>query len=221
MGVVRREGDWRLEKQRDGVYQITFRREPQMKIITSDASRRGGPQPMLTSTPVREVSSYSEAEGLFEEKAHGPPPVGMEYTSNRSGSGDLIPEGEDLDLSGLPPGGLGVAFLLTGFFILYTFWGAENNLLLLFGLGFAGGGLLILSYGGYLMKTEGWREAWDFLMTPDDGTGSSSKESEQEKTPPAPDSLKNELFFERANRRCEYCDDKFDQPDVHHIKPRS
>jgi len=35
MGVVRREGDWRLEKQSEGVYEITFRREPQMKILTS------------------------------------------------------------------------------------------------------------------------------------------------------------------------------------------
>lgn len=58
---------------------------------------------MFDSTPVREVPSYSEAEGLFEEKAHGPPPVGMEYTSNRSGPGDLIPGGEGLDISELPP----------------------------------------------------------------------------------------------------------------------
>lgn len=222
MGVVRREGDWRLKKQREGVYQITFQREPQLKIFTSDASARGGQQPMFNSTPVREVSSYPEAEGLFEEKANGPPPAGMEFTSNRSStSDDLIPEGEDLDLSEVPPGVLGIALLFTGFFFLYTFWGAENDLLLLFGLGFAGGGLLILSYGGYLLKSKGWREAQEFLMTPDDGYGSSTTESEQEKTPPAPDSLKNELFFERANRRCEYCDEEFDQPDVHHIQPRS
>lgn len=181
---------------------------------------------MFDSIPVQRVASYSEVEGLFEEKAHGPPPMGMSYSSNRSVTGgDLLPEGdlgEGVDLSELPPGGFGVALLLVGCFILYSFWEAGNNLLLLFGVGFAGGGLIILSYGGYLLKTEGWREAWDFLATPaDEKGGSSSDESDQEKTPRAPESLRNELFFERANRRCEYCGGEVDQPDVHHIKPRS
>lgn len=225
MGVVRREGDWRLEKKRDGVYEITFQREPQMKVFTSDASPRRGQPPMFDSIPLREVASYSEVEGLFEENAHGPPPMGMSYSSTRSGTGgDLLPDGElgeDVDFSELPPGGFGVALILTGCFILYSFWGAGNNLLFLFGVGFAGGGLLILSYGGYLLKTEGWQEAWDFLATSADEKGSSSSdESDSVKTPPAPESLRNELFFERANRRCEYCEDEVDQPDVHHIQPR-
>lgn len=228
MGVVRREGDWRLEKRREGVYEITFQRESQMRVRTSDASRVGGPQPMFDTVPVREVSSYSEAEGLFEEKAHGPPPLGMEFASNRSGSGDgALLEGdfgEDIDLSEVPPGILGGALLLTGFFTLYSFWGAGNRMLLLLGVGFAGGGMLILSYGGYLLKTEGWREAQAFLMTPENESnrgGSTTTDSGPEKTPPAPESLRNELFFERANRHCEYCGDEFDQPDVHHITPRS
>lgn len=226
MGIVRREGDWRLEKKREGVYKITFQREPQMKVFTSDASPRKGQQPVFDSIPVKEVASYSEVEGLFEEKAHGPPPIGMSYSSTSAGtSGDVLPDGdigEGVDFSELPPGGFGIALLLTGCFILYSFWEAGNNLLLLLGVGFAGGGILILSYGGYLLKTEGWREAWDFIATPaNENSASSSNESDQEKTPPAPESLKNELFFERANRRCEYCGEEFDQPDVHHIKPRS
>lgn len=225
MGVVRREGDWRLEKKQEGEYDITFQREPQLKVFTSDASARRGQQPMFDTVSVREVASYSEVEGLFEEKAHGPPPMGTNYGSNSSATGgDLLPEGdlgEGVDLSELPPGGFGLALLLTGCFIIYSFWDAGNNLLLLFGVGSAGGGLLVLSYGGYLLKTGGWQEAWDFLATPTDKEdNSSSNESGQEKTPRAPETLRNELFFERANRRCEYCEKEVDQPDVHHIKPR-
>lgn len=226
MGVVRREGDWRLEKKREGVYEITFQREPQLKVFTSNASPETEQQPMFDPIPVREVAAYSEVEGLFEENAHGSPPMGMSYSSNSSGRSSDIPHesdlGEGVDLSELPPGSFGVALLLTGCFIIYSFWEAGNNLLLLFGVGLAGGGLLILSYGGYLLRTEGWREAWDFLATPtEEKDGSSNTGFDQEKTPPPPESLRNELFFERADRRCEYCGDEVDQPDIHHIKPRS
>lgn len=225
MGVVRRDGDWRLEKKREGVYEITFQREPQLKVHTPDASTRMEQQPMFDNVPVREVSTYSEVEGLFEEKAHGPPPVGMNYGGYRTGSGGFLTEDdlrEDADLSDLPPGGIGVGLLLAGTLILYSFWESGNTLLLLFGVGFVGGGLAILAYGGYLLKTDGWREAWDFLATPTDEKGSKSTDnSEKKKTPPTPEKLKNKLFFERANRCCEYCGDEFDQPDVHHIEPRS
>lgn len=45
--------------------------------------------------------------------------------------------------------------------------------------------------------------------------------SATETTPPAPENLKNELYFERANQECEWCGEAIDSPDVHHIKPRS
>lgn len=226
MGVVRREGDWRLEKKGEEVYEITFQGETQLKVFTSDASSRRGQQPMFDTCPTREVSSYSEVEGLFEEKVHGPPPMEMSLNATSSGTrSDGLPDGdlgEGVDLPEVPPGGFGAVLLLSGAFILYSFWEAANTLVLLFGFGLTGGGLLILAYAGYLLKTEGWREAWEFLATPaDDNGGSSSTESSQEKTPRAPEQLRNELFFERANRHCEYCGEEVDQPDVHHIKPRS
>lgn len=227
MATVRREGDWRLEKRRDGVYEITFRKEPQLKIFTADSSSAGGNQPLFDTIPTREVASYSEAEGLFEEKSHGPPPLGMTHSTSQTGrrndnyTDDL---GEDVDLSDLPPGGIAVVFLLSGLLVLYTLWDTGNEFGLLLGMGLSAVGILILSYGAYLFRTEGWREAWNYLVSSDERDGvrrSSTDGSKPKKTPPAPQSLKNELFFERANRRCEYCGEEFDQPDVHHITPRS
>ncbi len=40
------------------------------------------------------------------------------------------------------------------------------------------------------------------------------------KTNPAPENLKNELYFERANQRCEWCEEWVDTPEIHHIVPR-
>ncbi|WP_083252731.1 HNH endonuclease [Haladaptatus sp. W1] len=48
-----------------------------------------------------------------------------------------------------------------------------------------------------------------------------SAQTNVEKVPPPTTTLKNELYFERANRRCEWCDERVDSPDIHHIKPRA
>ncbi len=42
-----------------------------------------------------------------------------------------------------------------------------------------------------------------------------------EKTDPTPENLKNELYFERANQHCEWCEERVDTPEIHHIVPRS
>jgi hypothetical protein len=223
MGTVRREGDWRLEKRRDGVYEITFRREPQLKIYTGDAPSGAGYSLAFDTLPTRRVSSYSEAEGLFEEKAHGPRPMGFSSSKSTTGRANANLT-DEADLADLPPGAIGLVLIIAGSLVLYTLWDANTQYGLLIGLGFVAGGITILAYGAYLFKMKGWREAWDFLATAE-GSGSSSKSSSggsnQEKTPPAPESLRNELFFERANRRCEYCNEQIDQPDIHHIVSRS
>lgn len=51
--------------------------------------------------------------------------------------------------------------------------------------------------------------------------GSSTSGSSVEKTPPAPEKLKNELYFDRADRHCEWCSEQIDTPEIHHIKPRA
>lgn len=227
MGTVRREGDWRLEKRHEGIYEITYRKEPQLKVLTPDRSDGQRQQLGFDAIPVREVSSFSEAEGLFEERAHGPAPFGMEEPAFGESS-DTLPDirddfGESVDLSETPPGIFGFALLLVGSFMLYTFWGDGNQFALLIGVGFAGIGLALLGYGAILIKSEGWREGWEFLVSaPAESTSSgSSKANDSEKVPPASQQLKDELYFERANRRCEYCGEEIDHFEVHHITPRS
>jgi 5-methylcytosine-specific restriction endonuclease McrA len=41
------------------------------------------------------------------------------------------------------------------------------------------------------------------------------------KTKPAPENLKNTLYFERAMQHCEWCNEWVDTPEIHHIIPRS
>ena len=216
MGVVRREGDWRLEKREEGVYEVTFRREPQLKVVTAQAP------PYATSLfdglSVREVGSYSEVEGLFEEKAHGPPPTGARYAS--AGSSGFL-GGTDL-----PPLGIGVLCIFASFFFLYSFIGDGNVAGLLIGSTIALVGIGVFGYAGHLYNQDGLRPALNFLIgnetvpgTSSSGDGSDSTVSE--KTPPAPQKLKDKLFFERADRVCEYCEMEFDHPEVHHIRPRS
>lgn len=92
-------------------------------------------------------------------------------------------------------------------------------------------GLVLITLGvvvttSYKMKqkyeADGLIEAVKWAREPiGDISGSeSSKSTNIEKTPPAPQKLKNELYFERANKKCEWCGDQIDSPDVHHIKPR-
>ncbi|WP_254861650.1 HNH endonuclease [Halovivax gelatinilyticus] len=216
MGVVRREGDWRLEKRRDGVYQITFRTEPQLNVYTPDASRLRN-QPLFEAVPTYDVGSYSEVEGLFEEKAHGPPPLGMASPANGP-TGRASTESDDLDLDDVPPIGISVAFLLVGGFTIYTFWGTTNTIALLFGLGFLALGLLPLGYAAYRFNADGWRAAAEFLVTVE---ANDDTAEDTTKTPPAPKKLKNAIIFDRADQHCEWCENPFDFLEVHHIVPRS
>lgn len=225
MGVVRREADWRLEKHAEGVYEITFQRDPQMKIVTSDAPPRRRESGILETVPVRRVSTFNEAEGLFEEKAHGPPPLGAGYSSTgdptNSTVRDPIGLDTDLDLEEVPPSGIGLGFLLAGAFIIYAFRETGNSLVLLFGMGFMLIGLLPFVYAGYQFREEGWRSAWDFLVTVENENGLTQSSSEDtEKTPPTPEKLRHRLIFDRAGQECEWCEKQYDHLQVHHIEPR-
>lgn len=220
MGVVRREGDWRLEKRNEGVYEITFRREPQLKVYTeSDSADRG--LGMIESSPVREVSSYSKAERLFEEKAKGGAPMGM-TPSKGSGGSESSSSGESVDLSELPPYGIGLVFLTAGGFMIYLFWNAENALGVPIGAVFILVGLSPFVYGGYLYRTEDWPTAFDYLVEAEsDRSSESSSDEDTGKTPPLPQKSKQKLKFDRADHECEWCDEHHDHLEVHHIKPRS
>lgn len=204
MGGVRRDVNWRLEKRGEGEYEITFREETQSRVRTSDASRRGIDDPLFDTVPVREVSSYAEVDGLFEEKAHGPPPLGANATRESPGNSarkELSLGEGDIELDELLPSGIGLAFSLAGGLILYTFRGAGNSLLLLFGALFLVAGVLPFVYAAYLSRIEGPRAAWAFLVTVEDtGSTSTSSPNDTEKTPPAPEKLKHDITSIERNR---------------------
>jgi hypothetical protein len=75
MGVVRREGKWRLSKVADGFYRILERDKVAAEIITDDYQNSGGmlgggetPDPM---TETIEVRNFDQAEDMFNEYANG------------------------------------------------------------------------------------------------------------------------------------------------------
>lgn len=226
MGVVRREGDWRLEKREDGLYEITYQRDSQLRVITPEyrEPQFGGALDML---PTREVQSYSEAMGLFEEKAHGPSPTG--FGGELSGVSDLntFPDSggssaSTNELEDAPPGIIAFALILVGGIIVYSQGFAPRSTVFQVGVVFAIGGLGIISWGGWIYRRHGLSEALDVLFERDSRRrSSSSNTSTEEKTPPAPKKLKDTIKFDRANHHCEWCGQRFDGLHVHHIKPRS
>lgn len=85
MGVVRREGDWRLEKRDEGVYEVTYRGTVEMKVLTPDYQPGVTEITAVDVVPVREASAYAEVEELFEERARGGPPDDFEAPSSGTG----------------------------------------------------------------------------------------------------------------------------------------
>lgn len=61
---------------------ITFRREAQLRVCTPDAPPYEREPGLFDSIPVETVGSYAEAEGLFDDQAHGPPPFGMQFSTD-------------------------------------------------------------------------------------------------------------------------------------------
>lgn len=244
MGVVRRESDWRLEKQEEGLYEITYQQDLQAIAVTPDYSSGMMDDLAVSTVPVHEVNSYAEAEGLFEEHAHGGQPAGMGLLGGGGGrasspsspiDADLaatdlsldLGDGDGDDLEGsLPPGGLAVALIFVGGLVLSQSGFSPGEPMFLLGAGIGGIGVAILAWAGIIFRTQGWAAALDFLVTVDDeetsGGSTSSTSDEPETTPPTPESLKNELIFGRANQYCEWCTDgSLDNPEVHHITPRN
>lgn len=222
MGVVRREGDWRLERVEDGLYEVTYQDERQLKILTSDYEPGVVDAPFVDSVPVREVGAYSDAEELFLSEVDKGAPVG--FAAPGSGGepslGGDFPSG---DLSDLPPGGIAAVLLCAGALISYLNASEPGSTLFLAGVVMAIGGVAILGVAVVLYRTRGRSAAVDFLLTLDeeaDQASSDEKTDDVKRTPPAPESLKNDLIFDRAEQHCEWCEERVDHPHVHHIVPR-
>lgn len=204
---------------------ITFQREPQVRVVTPDAPRRERKEPLMGATPVRQVGSYSEAEGLFEEHSQGPPPLGMAGSTGSSaiGGGSLDDlDADRIDLEEVPPIGLALVFVLVGGFLLTGFRDMNNEIALWIGLAFFAAGTLPILYAAYLFRTDGRRASWDFLVSVEKSEAKSdSSQSETETTPQPSEKTRNAIRFDRANQHCEWCEERVDFLDVHHITPRS
>lgn len=247
MGVVRREGAWRLEKLDKGHYELTHQHETTAKILTPDYSPGLMDDVTMAPVPVHEVDSYAEAEGIFEEHAHGSKSgdilsAGGGVGGGTSGLGGNIDVGSTGSSSGasrssgdqelieeagnLPPGGIAVVLVLAGGITIGTYGFAPGDLVSLFAMGMVVFGLLIFGWAGLVFRDEGLQEAVDFLASMDDAGSSGGKSSNEEHVEtttakPVPEKRKRELIFGRAEQECEWCDDHLDNPEVHHIEPRS
>ena len=67
MGVVKRDGKWRLEKKKEGVYLVTERGEQKAKIITGEYEPSGMMNDERSSmmANVIEVKDFEEAKKEF------------------------------------------------------------------------------------------------------------------------------------------------------------
>lgn len=237
MGVVRREGDWRLEKRDAGVYEITYDGATEVKIVTSDYSPDLVDERVGVGVPVHETNSFSEAETIFKERVKsgspsqfdgfGLPNGGIGGTGNRDfGSGFSFGSGDEdglKELEKLPPRGFALMLIGVGAYIVYSSGVAFGSIPFQFGVIMAMIGIGILGWAGVVYKTQSAGEAWEFLTTVRDEkprSNESTSSEESERTPPAPQSLKDDLYFDRANQKCEWCSERIDQPHVHHIEPR-
>jgi len=239
MGVVRREGNWRLEKREDGVYEITYEKEPQERILTSKYEPDMVDNYGIGAIPVHRVESYSEAEGLFEERAKGRSPSNIGTGQDRTSlSGEItVPKaGSALSTSGnsgreasvdsvdgeqeLPPGGIALVAAITGSVAIWTSGIQFGSVVFLAGTAFLIFGLGIVGWA--FLSSETTAEGVEKLLTIEEASAKNKdSDNETEKTPPAPQTLKDDLYFERANQECEWCGEQIDQPEVHHIVPRS
>ncbi|MFB6100466.1 MAG: hypothetical protein ABEK16_04295 [Candidatus Nanohalobium sp.] len=73
MGVVKRDGKWRLEKEQKGVYLVTERGEQKAKIITGDYTPSGPMNDERNSmmSNIIEVKNFKEAKKEFRSFVNG------------------------------------------------------------------------------------------------------------------------------------------------------
>lgn len=226
MAVVRREGEWRLEKTDEGIYEVTYDRQAEVKIVTPEYSPTGfADERREFAIQVREVDSFSEAKSVFEEHAAGGAPragfgTGLGGGGGGSSGGSEFDSFEAADLEDVPAGAVVLVSLFLGGYLLFRNGFAPDSNVFLFAAGLVTVGIGGLGWTYVLYQRKGMGAATEFLVSTGDDSASTT-DDETEKTPRAPESLRNELFFGRADQNCEWCGDSTDNPEVHHIEPRS
>ncbi|WP_226039056.1 HNH endonuclease signature motif containing protein [Natrinema sp. DC36] len=234
MGVVRREGRWRLEKQDTGFYEVTHEKRTEATITTPEYDPGMFDDRFVAGVPIYEADSAAEARSVFEDivesnSASILPSSGLSDTGTELGypsgsSGEVQSDGD----GNLPPGGIALVMLVAGGLFLFSSSFEFGTPVFYVSTALLLGSLIIFGWAIALYKRDGAAEAWSFLTTVDTNDESDSKsntgdngEGTVERTPPAPQSLKDDLYFDRANQHCEWCNNRTDHPEVHHIEPRS
>ncbi|MFC7230337.1 HNH endonuclease [Saliphagus sp. GCM10025308] len=230
MGVVRREGNWRLEKKDNGLYEATYKERTEAIITTPKYDPGMFDDRNAAGVPMYEADSAAEARSVFEDIVEtdsasvlpslglSDAGIGLGYPSGSTNEGQ---SGVD---SKLPPGGIALVMLLAGGLFLFSSSFDFGTPVFYISSALLLGGLAIFGWAIALYNQEGAAEAWTFLTTVnsnDESDTAGDNEDNVKRTPPAPQSLKDELYFDRANQHCEWCDNRTDHPEVHHIKPRS
>ncbi|MGZ0746719.1 hypothetical protein [Haloparvum sp. AD34] len=174
MGVVRREGDWRLEKVSEGVYEITYDREPQMKVITPDYT----PDPLNDERQdlmidVREVDSKRDAKKLFREVASGgPPTAGFNLDSTPSTGTGTSPTAGGGELENVPNIAVISVFLFVGGYARYNVGLDLSAPSFLFGLLLVGVSVAATGWAWLLYRTKGIDSMIAFLFATSSDSGS-------------------------------------------------
>ncbi|WP_254810619.1 HNH endonuclease [Natronosalvus amylolyticus] len=234
MGVVRREGDWRLEKENDGLYMVTYQKRTEAIITTPEYKPQMFDDSFHVGVTEYGADSAAEAREVFEDivennSASILPGLGRSDSGNGAGfpAGSTGTE-QSNGLEDLPPGGIALVMLLAGGSILFSGLFEFGTVGFYIGAVLILTGLAIIAWAIAIYNKEGPKEAWSFLITLESGnesdtesdTGDTNKDT-VEHTPPTPQKMRDELYFERANQQCEWCGKRTDHPEVHHIKPRS
>jgi|AntDeeMetagen192_2_1112575.scaffolds.fasta_scaffold00006_74 5-methylcytosine-specific restriction endonuclease McrA len=134
-------------------------------------------------------------------------------SAEKEGSGEIVPAGVLL-----------VSLIFGGYIVWNRPFGGSTGYVWWIFLVASILGILYVGWGFRVVtKQSGMFAAvnWLFANSRNNKSHSSPSNDTTEKTPPPPESLKNELYFQRADRRCEWCEERVDSPDVHHIMPRS
>lgn len=228
MGVVRKEGQWRLEKAAEGVYEVTYDREAEVKIITSDYTPQGfNDERQDFAIPVREVDSFTQAEDEFyaiADEGSTDRGFGIGIDTGLGGSNSQStqePIESNGDFEDVPAVAVILGALIVGSYLISTAGIDLNSSSFLLGVTFVIVGIGGISWTYLIYRSDGISEATSFLISTDDSDTTETFDNSSEKTPPVPEKLKGDLIFGRANQRCEWCEKTTDTPEVHHIEPRS
>lgn len=171
---------------------------------------------------IEELNRQLGVDSGNSELGGGAPTPGNQPSTGSLDEDYGIPE-EGIDQLG-PVGALFVAVVLGGYLLFSNplsdsmstiRWGIiATSALIVVAIG-------LMAYREYRDSGVGGAASWLFGDGKDGGSTTQSSGEKNVKTPPAPESLKNDLIFDRAELECEWCEDHVDQPEVHHIEPRS